>query len=780
MVQAQVATSGAGAVISPESVPPGARLLHFPRERSLGRLYIQDANLKREIESFHYWINGTGWETLQYLGEARGDVVIPEGKRVYLYISHAGARDLSPLDRLDPDSFFGVRPDAELSDKALVHLARLTGLRELNLEGYASRETTRLTPAGLNLLKELKSLEYLTLPSHVTDGHLASLADMRSLKGLYFRENNLVTNEGLAALAALDGLEELELLGDRVSDAGLAHIARLPRLTYLILRGTTFTDAGMAHVAKISSLRILNLQNVPVGDGAAAHISRMAALERLSLHNTRLTDAGMHHLIKLRDLRYLGLDRTQVTTNGLMQLKALRKLEYLGLPTRMATDALVDELTRLPRLRHLDLPETYSPDKTEVRYSDKSLKKIADRLPDMQELSIGGHGITDAGLVHVARLKNLKRLFLFGVPNITNEGLASLASISTLENLDLTDAEKITTRGVNHLNRLTDLQLLRVTNDHREGFCDDTLNLSSLKQVRGLWLSSARDQDVACLAGLHQLEKLTFERNSAELGDAGMAQLASLTNLTNLQIAGQPAATDRGLANLTDMKKLELLSVTGNFTNAGLRHLEGLAGLRSLYVKSPNTFSPAALQRLRASLPNVFTFDVAGNRPFTAPKNVAPKTKVAESPSAANEHPKPGTPAPSFDVTTLDGKPWRLADQRGKVVLLHFWSTSCAPCMAGLPGLNTFHAQLKQKFGDRVIMIGLTSDDSEPWLRQVIEEKAVNWPQARIGMMSKIAADYGVDGEPDDFLIGPDGKVLLNRESPDGTDTIQVIAEALK
>jgi peroxiredoxin len=220
--------------------------------------------------------------------------------------------------------------------------------------------------------------------------------------------------------------------------------------------------------------------------------------------------------------------------------------------------------------------------------------------------------------------------------------------------------------------------------------------------------------------------------------------------------------------------------MAGNFTDAGLRHLEGLTGMWRLDVLSTNAFGSGAVQRLRPRLPNISRFNIAGNRQLLGGTNAGGTKNDAGGGAAGSRHPQPGAAAPLFDVTTLDGKPWRLADQRGKVVLLHFWNTACKPCVAGLPAMNRFGAQLQQKFGGRVVLIGLAMDDYEPLLRDVIEANQVTWPQARIGMLSKIAADYGVTGAPDDFLIGPDGNVLLNRESPDGTNAMAIIAAALK
>ncbi len=64
------------------------------------------------------------------------------------------------------------------------------------------------------------------------------------------------------------------------------------------------------------------------------------------------------------------------------------------------------------------------------------------------------------------------------------------------------------------------------------------------------------------------------------------------------------------------MAKLNHLNITGNFTDNGIRVLEGLKGLQYVWITSSENFSPTALKQLQNSLPNIYAFDVKQNRDF--------------------------------------------------------------------------------------------------------------------------------------------------------------------
>ena len=119
-----------------------------------------------------------------------------------------------------------------------------------------------------------------------------------------------------------------------------------------------------------------------------------------------------------------------------------------------------------------------------------------------------------------------------------------------------------------------------------------------------------------------------------------------------------------------------------------------------------------------------------------------------------------GQAAPDLSCKTLDGKPLALADFRGKFVLLDFWATWCVPCLEETPSLKAVHDAFGKN--DRFVMVGLSLDDTPDAPRQYAEKNGLAWTQAFLGAgdANRAATDFGVDGIPSVWLIGPDGKVV--------------------
>jgi peroxiredoxin len=125
---------------------------------------------------------------------------------------------------------------------------------------------------------------------------------------------------------------------------------------------------------------------------------------------------------------------------------------------------------------------------------------------------------------------------------------------------------------------------------------------------------------------------------------------------------------------------------------------------------------------------------------------------------AFNPVPHVGDLAPDFSAPTLDGSSLKLADFRGKFVLLDFWATWCGSCVQQTPYLKSVYDEFASS--GRLTMISLSLDDGPLEPSQYAHAHDLRWPQAFLGAKSPIARQYGVEGIPSIWLIGPDGKVI--------------------
>jgi beta-lactamase regulating signal transducer with metallopeptidase domain/thiol-disulfide isomerase/thioredoxin len=798
----QASASATNAAGAPDKIPAGARVLHFPKERSLGRLLTRDASIHHEVTDYYCWGTnkwGVRAESWAYLADARGDVVIPANTSVQLMVSTGGALDLSPLASLRPDDLDTLHC-GKFTDDSLRCLAGLTGLKTLDMRDFSQEKTSaalpRLTERGLKSLEGLVNLECFDLPDGLTNQGLAAITRVKSLKGLYFGYHHSITNEGLAALAQLPNLEELDLNGEALTNDALAQLAQCSRLSYLALNSKTFGDPGMKYLKNIPSLRILNAGWCDaLSDAGLAEIGQIKSLERLALyHCENITNNGLKALQPLQNLKMLDLNHAKrITDDGIANLRPLKSLEKLDASTtsypQQTTDKTLEYVSELPNLKALNLvSSSLSP------MSDAGVQYLS-KLQNLEELSIGGKDITDKGVAVIARLPRLRMLFLFCLSQVTNAGVAELRNAKNLEDLNI-DQANVTIDCLNPLNSLTGL--IRLNLCFNEQPADGSaMDISGLVNLEELTLYNARDKDLACLDNLKNLREFQASvlQGSNKITDAGMRHLAGMTKLWRLTIGG-PGVTDASLDVLNGMKNLTSLHLSGRFTDATLDRLARIDGLEILDVASTTPISDAAEQNFRGLRPSV-RFGLKCNPKYFQPrparrskttsasaKSSTGGSKTASAAVADSKHPRVGTKAPDFIVKTLDGAEFQLSGQRGKVVLLHFWATWCSPCVAGLPGMKTSEDHLREKFGDRVVVLDLAMDDATEdalWRSYVDKTKLSPSTQARVGMNSKLASDYGVFGAPDDFLIGPDGKVLLNRESPEGPgDTDAVIARALE
>lgn len=112
--------------------------------------------------------------------------------------------------------------------------------------------------------------------------------------------------------------------------------------------------------------------------------------------------------------------------------------------------------------------------------------------------------------------------------------------------------------------------------------------------------------------------------------------------------------------------------------------------------------------------------------------------------------------APDFALPTMRGDTFRLADQRGQVVVLNFWATWCPPCLKEMP----MFIEMQREFEDDGLQFVGVSMDQKGFdaVRPFAQKMGVNYPL--VVDDGSVAPMYGgVRALPTTFLIGPEGKV---------------------
>ncbi len=120
----------------------------------------------------------------------------------------------------------------------------------------------------------------------------------------------------------------------------------------------------------------------------------------------------------------------------------------------------------------------------------------------------------------------------------------------------------------------------------------------------------------------------------------------------------------------------------------------------------------------------------------------------------------PGQPVPDLTIKSLGGETISFRKLKGKTVLLVFWATWCAPCVAETPHLIEVHDKFRGR--NDFVLLGVSRDFEEGSLRDFLKANPkMTWPQA-FGESSgaNLAAEaFGVTGIPAIFLLDSEGKV---------------------
>lgn len=160
-----------------------------------------------------------------------------------------------------------------------------------------------------------------------------------------------------------------------------------------------------------------------------------------------------------------------------------------------------------------------------------------------------------------------------------------------------------------------------------------------------------------------------------------------------------------------------------------------------------------------------------------------PELGPAEPPapsSAKNDREPPPSPmegkqAPDFDLPSLGGNNVRLADLKGKVLLINIFATWCVPCREEMPSMESLYQKLK---GPNFEMVGISVDaDGAKKVAPFVKELGLTFP-ILLDPKSETANKYKITGVPETYIVAPDGTIIHHLIGPAKWDRADVV-EAL-
>ncbi|WP_031495483.1 hypothetical protein [Bryobacter aggregatus] len=434
--------------------PPGAPYILDPKEKRIGP--------RRRLRA-------SEWdELIAVLQENRIPAVEANG-----LMTDATLARIATLDHVTALKLGGSR---ELTDDGLLQLARMPQLEFLDLNEYPGG---KLTDRGLAVLRHLPNLRHFEMnwQSGITDAGIANLRFCEHLETV----DLMGSPTGDGAIEALQGKAKLRHFssGRLVSDTGLALLHQFPLLKHwqetgfkLLLDGP-FTNAGLASLAGLEGLYDLDLfwHVTGITTDAFAHLSALPSLAVLGCDGELSDDIAMRHIAAIPGLRKLRAQESVATDDGFVALSRSQSLEgfwgrvcpnfgsrgflafsqmpalhSLGVGCQNVSDQALSSLPLFPSLREL----------TPIGMNDDAFRYIGQCGRLTRLTCMYCRDTSDAATEHIAKLA--LAYYYAGLTQITDRSLDILGRMMSLEQIEFYECKGITDAGLLFLRGLPKLR----------------------------------------------------------------------------------------------------------------------------------------------------------------------------------------------------------------------------------------------------------------------------------------------------------------------------------
>ncbi|HET6327908.1 MAG TPA: thioredoxin-like domain-containing protein [Planctomycetaceae bacterium] len=691
--------------------PPAqrAKALQFPQDRNCGTVSIIP-------EPVIWGQRDRGAQ--QNVRHARGVLVVRRDSLVELDINRAGAADLGFLNALPADSIHSlVITGAKLGAAEFASIARFTSLRELGLNDC--QLAPKVEVSGMPAAPALQWLNF-------------------SVKGEPGRK--LMT----AWVARCPKIEYVYDQAGSLDVSALRQFRGHPTLDFVTVDFGADAIEVIQALCEIPHLRGLNVH--VKREGYEAALPKLKNVELFNWNGGRIdakTLKALGQLPRLRKIRFQS--RAKIEPDFAQGLKFLEHLEELDLnggedkcPTEELQTALcvMKRLTNWPRISH---PTKQTLD---VMAARGNLKRI-----ELEEL---GTGATVAQVVKLCQSNPLEWVDLRKI-SFTAELGDALALCHKLQYLSL-DLESFDGNALRHpeeFGHLTHLFLNAQLSPVNLAPLGRLPNLTSLE----FNTESLQPCDYQFVAASRSLKSLSTFSNI--VNDRAIKQIAQSKSLDSLYLGENCVLSDEGLEQLIQCRQLINLAVDGVLSVEGIRKLDQIPGLKSLWVSS--LLSPADRSALQAHFAHLSS---ASFEEFRSPYGTL---RVGADGIWREDNPKS-----RFAADALEGKSLRTIlgsalpeslekDLRGKVVLVDFWGTWCEPCLTLFPELK----RLQDEFGkDQFAILGIHTQKELEALDGYQRKNPKLWPNLRDSTGSLDKA-FAVPHYPSLYLIDRQGTLRV-------------------
>lgn len=118
--------------------------------------------------------------------------------------------------------------------------------------------------------------------------------------------------------------------------------------------------------------------------------------------------------------------------------------------------------------------------------------------------------------------------------------------------------------------------------------------------------------------------------------------------------------------------------------------------------------------------------------------------------------PSKDAPAPDFELSSLSGEQIQLKDYRGRIVLLNFWATWCAPCRLEMPAFQS----RSERFPAELAVVAVNNAEAPAEVQAFVDELGLTF-EILLDPDAKIQRLYLVRGYPTTFLVDREGVIRV-------------------